>query len=97
MTVMAGRASSNLEAKQRGTNMSLFNPLTWDLDFFFLRSGNDPGIKQMRKERIVLSGVYLATFTLSAFWLAQVSKYVPEPYLVFSMSPLQHKLMAEYV
>lgn len=66
--------------------MSLFNPLTWDLDFFLLRGGNDPGVKQMRKERIRLAGVYLATFALSAFWLAQVTKYVPEPYLVISLS-----------
>jgi hypothetical protein len=77
--------------------MSLFNPLTWDLDFFLLRGGNDPGTKQMRKERILLAGVYLATFALSAFWLVQVTKYIPEPYLVISLSSLQHTLIGEYV
>jgi DIE2/ALG10 family len=86
MTVMAGSTSSNLKAKQKESNMSLLNPMTWDLDFFLLRADNAPSTKQMRKERVVLAGVYLATFTLSAFWLAQVTKYVPEPYLVISLS-----------
>ncbi len=65
--------------------MALLNPLTWDLDFFLLRGRNDPGTVRMRKERRVLAGVYLATFALSAFWLAQVTKYVPEPYLVIDL------------
>jgi hypothetical protein len=60
--------------------------MTWDLDFFLLRAGNDPGTKKMREERVVLAGVYLATFALSAFWLAQVTKYVPEPYLVIFLT-----------
>ena len=77
--------------------MSFLNPMTWDLDFLLLRAGNDPGTKQMRKERIVLAGVYLAIFTLSAFWLAQATKYVPEQYLVISQSSLPHKLVAEHV
>lgn len=86
MTVIAGSVSSNLRAKQQESNMSLLNPMTWDLDFFLLRAGNAPSTKQIRKERIVLAGIYLATFSLSAFWLAQVTKYVPEPYLVISLS-----------
>jgi hypothetical protein len=85
MTAIAGKASSNLEVKRRGSNMSILNPMTWELDFFVLRGGNDQGTRRMRKERILLAGVYLATFTLSAFWLAQVTKYVPEPYLVIAL------------
>ena len=94
---MAERASSNLEVKRKGSNMSLINPLTWDLDFFLLRAGNDPDIKQMRRERIVLAGVYLATFALSAFWLAQVTKYLPEPYLVIALCIPQLKRTVEYM
>jgi hypothetical protein len=89
MTVMSGNAASNSQFKRRDSTMSLLDPLTWNFDFFLLRDGNDSRTKKMRKERIVLSGVYLATFVLSAFWLTLVTNYVPEPYLVTYLSIYQ--------
>lgn len=32
--------------------------------------------------RIVVGIAYLSVFLLARFWLSQVTKYVPEPYLV---------------
>jgi len=82
---MVEKPSSNLQIKRNKGNMSLINPLTWDFDFFLLRGGNDSGIKRMRNERLTLAGVYLATIAISIVWLALVTKYVPDPYLVIDL------------
>jgi hypothetical protein len=52
--------------------MSVVNPKT----------GNDAGTSWRSKERIVLGSIYIAVFALARFWLYQVAKHVPEPYLV---------------
>jgi hypothetical protein len=61
--------------------MSLLKPTTYDLDFILLLGGNDENTRRNRN-RVALAIICLATFTVAKFWLNQVMKYVPEPYLV---------------
>lgn len=68
--------------------MSAFKPMTWDPDFFLLRCGNGAVIRQRRKERIILAAIFLLSTALPGLWLRQVTKYVPEPYLVITSFPL---------
>jgi alpha-1,2-glucosyltransferase len=62
--------------------MSLLKPATWNLDFFLLCGGNDANTRRRRKERVALALVYLVVFVTARLWLGQVTKHVPEPYLV---------------
>lgn len=66
--------------------MAILNPMTWDIDFFLLRRRSDKVTYEKTKSRITLASIYIATLSLSSFWLSQVTKYVPDPYLVKSPS-----------
>ncbi len=78
-------AASDPKVNTKDTKMSFLNPLTWDFDFFLLRSGNDATTQRRRRERITLLGVYISTIALSTLWLSLVSTYVPDPYLVIPL------------
>jgi hypothetical protein len=62
--------------------MSLLKAASWDIDFFLLRGGSDAITRRRRRERVVLALVYLVVFIAARFWLGQVTRNVPEPYLV---------------